>query len=114
MFEEIGEDEIAAPVRQAVGEPGHQRAGDDDEQAEADPCADQRRQHVRGGPQPGRKRAGQRIDDVAEQNRLDELRDRQRDIGNREHDGEPCLGFQKAEQAQVNAQKRHDRSYSRR
>ena len=114
VFEEIGEHEIAAAMRQAVGEPGHQRGGDDDEQAEADPGADQRRQHVRGGPEPGRKRAGQRIDDVAEQHRLDELRDRQRDIGERERDGEPCFGFEKAEQAQINAQKRHDHSYSRR
>ena len=69
---------------------------------------------MRGRPDAGRKRAGQRIDDVAEQHRLDELRNRQRDIGNREHDGEPCFGFEKAEQAQINAQKRHDRSYSRR
>ena len=83
VLEEIGQHKIAAPVREPVGEPCHQRGGDDDEQAEADPCADERREHARGRPNAGRKRAGQRIDDMAEQHRLDELRHRQRDIGDR-------------------------------
>ena len=52
MLEEVGEHEVAAPMRQAVGEPGHQRRGGDDEQAEADPGADERRQARRGGIEP--------------------------------------------------------------
>ena len=65
-------------------------------------------------PTRGRQRAGQRIDDVAEQHRLDELRHRERDIGEREHAGEPGLGLQQAEHAKINAQKRHDRGDRRR
>ena len=64
---------------------------------------------VRRGPDAGRQRAGQRVDDVAEQHRLDELRHRERDVGEREHAREPRLGRQQAEDAKINAQKRHDR-----
>ena len=103
VLEEVGENEVAAPVREAIGEPCHQRGSNDDEQAEANPCADQRREHVRGRPYAGRKRAGQRIDDVAEQHRLDKLRHRQRDIGKRQRNGELNFRFEKPEQAQIDA-----------
>ena len=44
------------------------------------------------GHDAGGKRAGQRIDDMAEQHRLDELRHRKRDVGERQRPCKPRLG----------------------
>ena len=49
MLEKIGQHEVAAAMREPVGEPGDQRRGHDDEQAEGDPGADQRRQGTERG-----------------------------------------------------------------
>ena len=58
----------------------------------------------RGGrPDAGGQRARQRVDDMAEQHRLDELRDRERDIGERERPGEPRLRRQEVKHPQIDA-----------
>ena len=103
----IGQNEIAAPVRQPVGEPCHQRGGNDDEQPEADPRADQRRERPRRRPERRGQRPGQRIDDTAEQHRLGKLRDRERDVGERQSPRKRGVGFQQTKDAQIDAEKGH-------
>ena len=79
-------------VREPVGVQRDDRAGDDDEEAEADPGADQRHQHVPVELPRAALRIGQRIDDAAEQDRLDEGRGGQRHAGERQRPAEPGLG----------------------
>ena len=110
VLEKIREHQVAAPVRQPVGEPRHHRAGDDDEQAEGDPRADERRKRERCSRCGARQRSGQGVDDAAEQDRLDEQRHRERDIGERKRGGEARLGREQLKHTQINAEKRHDRS----
>ncbi len=110
VLEKVGEHQVAAPVRQPVGEPRDQRAGDDDEQAEDDPGADERRQRERCRRRGARQRPGQGIDDAAEQDRLDEQRHCERDIGERERGGEARFGREQLKHTQIDAEKRHDRS----
>ncbi len=108
VLEKIRQHEVAALVRETIGEPGHQRAGADDEQAEPDPGAQQRRQRPYRGTDAGGQRAGQRIDDAAKQHRLDELRCGESDIGERQHRRQPRLRTQQSEYAKVDANKPHD------
>ena len=102
-----GEDQVAAMVRKPVCEPGDQRAGDNDEQAEADPGANERRQNTRGRSEPGRQRARERIDDAAQQHWLDELRAGKRDIGEGEGDRELGVGAKECQHAQIDADESH-------
>ena len=107
VLEIICQHQIAPPVRQPVGEPRDQYAGDDDEQPEPHPGADQRRERQRGRADRGGQRAGQRVDDVAEQDRLDQLRHRERDVGERKYAGEAGFGREQRDEAGVGANKRH-------
>ena len=50
VLEVIRQHHVAALMREPVGEPGDQRAGRDDEQAETDPGADERRERPRRRP----------------------------------------------------------------
>ncbi len=109
VLEIIRQHQIAAPVRQPIGEPGDQRAGADNEQAETDPGADERRERPDRRRETCGQRARQRIDDAAEQHRLDELRRGERDIGERQRDGEAGVGAQQAEHAEIEADERHGR-----
>ena len=92
VLEIIRQHQVAAPMRQPVGEPGDDGAGDDDEQPEGDPGAKQRGQCQGRSPDAGRQRARERIDDAAEQHRLDELRRGERDIRGRQCHREPGVG----------------------
>ena len=112
VLEIIGDHHVAAAVRQAVGKPGHQCRGDNDEQAEADPGADERRQRPRRAA--GRQRARQAVDDTAEQDRLDELRYRQRDVGERQRHRKASLGRQQSQDAEIKPQERHRPTFQRR
>ena len=51
----------------------------------------------------GRQRAGQRIDDMAEQHRLDELRNGERDVGERERARKPRLRREQVEHPEIDA-----------
>ena len=113
VLEKVGQHDVAALVRQPVGEPGDQGAGDDDEQAEGDPGADQRQERERGRAEVGREPARQGIDDVAEQDRLDELRDGQRDIGERQYPGEPQGRREQVEHANIHAKEGHTQTVAR-
>ena len=88
--------------------------GDDNEQAETDPGADQRRQRPRRRRDACRQRSGQRIDDAAEQHRLDELRAGERDIGQRQRQRQSRDRAQQAENAEIDADEGHDDSENRR
>ena len=107
VLEIIRQHHVAALVRQPVGEPGDQRGGQDDEQAETDPGADQRRQRARRRSDAPRAARGQGIDNAAEQHRLDELRGGERDIGERQCHGKPRDGAQQAENAKINTDEGH-------
>jgi hypothetical protein len=85
------------------------RPGADHEKTETDPGADQWRQRARCRRDTSRQRSRQGIDDTAEQHRLDELRRRQHDIGERQHQGEPRLRTQEAEDTKINADEGHAR-----
>ena len=107
VLEIIRQHQVAALVRQPIGEPGDHRAGDDDEQPERDPGAKQRRQGQGRGPDAGRQRAGERIDDAAEQHRLDELRRGERDIRGRQCHRQRGIGTEQAKHAKIDAGERH-------
>ena len=73
VLEIVGEHQVAAAVRQPVGEPGNQRAGDDGEQSESRPRRrPAARASVPAGAYAAGSGAGQSVDDAAEQDRLDE------------------------------------------
>ena len=74
VLEIIREHHVAALMRQPVGEPCDQRAGADDEQAEATQVPISGASALDRGPDAFRQCAGQRVDDAAEQHRFDELR----------------------------------------
>ena len=58
-------------------------------------------------PDAGRQRARQRIDDAAEQHRLDELRRGERDIRQRQCHRERGVGAEQAKHAKIDAGERH-------
>ena len=62
----------------------------------------------RRSPDAGRQRARERIDDAAEQHRLDELRRGERDIRGRQCHREPGVGAEQAKHAKIDAGERHD------
>jgi hypothetical protein len=103
MLEKIRQHEVAAAMREAIGEPGDQRRGGDDEQAEGDPGADQRRQGADRGSHAGGKRAGQSVDDMPEQHRFDELRNGERDVGERQQARKPNLRREQVEHSEIDA-----------
>ena len=107
VLEIIRQHQVAALMRQPVGEPGDDRAGNDDEQPEGDPGAKQRGECRRRSADAGRQRARERIDDAAEQHRLDELRRSERDIRQRQCHREPNVGAEQAKHAKIDAEKRH-------
>jgi hypothetical protein len=107
VLEIIGQHQIAALMREPVGEPRDQRAGPDDKETERDPSAGERRQRPRRRSDAGRQCARQRIDDATEQNRLGELRASQRDIGKGQRYRQPAVGAQQAKDAEVDSDKRH-------
>ena len=114
VLEIIRQHHVAALMREPVGEPGHQRAGDNDEQAEADPGADQRRQRPRRRRRaPAGSAPDKRVDDAAEQHRLDELRAASAILASASDHGEPRVGAQKAEHAKIDTDKGHDAVLSR-
>jgi hypothetical protein len=69
--------------------------------------AKQRRQGQGRRPDAGRQRAGERIDNAAEQHRLDELRRGECDIRGRQCHRQRGLGTQQAKHAKIDADERH-------
>ncbi len=88
-------------MREPVGKPGYHRRGGNNEKPEPDPCADEWRQRGGGRVQARRQVSGKGVDDVAEQDRLDECRQRQHDIRQRQRYGEPRLRTEQAKHAQI-------------
>ena len=88
VLEIVRHHRVAAPVRQPVGVQRHQRAAGDGEQAEADPGREQRYEVGPDRNTAASLRAGQRIDDAAEQDGFGELRRGQRHVGDGQHPAE--------------------------
>ena len=107
VLEKVGRHHVAPTMGQPVGKPGDQRRRDNDKQAKANPSPDQRRQHARGRIEAGGQRSRQPINDTAEQHRLDELRHRERDVGDRQRDREPRLRCEQRQNAPIDPKKRH-------
>ena len=78
VLEEHRAHHLVLAVRQPIGMQRHQRAADDDEEAEADPGADQHHQVLPGQLRDARLGIGEGIDDAAEQDRFHERRRGQR------------------------------------
>src|SRR5437763_96662 len=97
--------EARSAMRQPVGEERDTHAGRDGEHAEADP----------GREQPGEagrravrlRRAGERIDDPAEQNGLDECRRGEAEIAGGEQPAEPAFRPEQAERADISTYQIH-------
>ena len=89
VLEVVGHHRVAAAMRQPVGVQRDERAADDGEEAEAHPGREQRDEIGPGRGAAVALRAGERIDDAAEQDRLGELRRGQRHVGDRQHPAEP-------------------------
>ena len=104
VLEIIGQHRLAALMGELVGVERDERAADDEEQPEAHPGGDERRQSRPVERAAGALRAGQRIDDAAEQHRLGERRGGERDIGERQQPAEPHLRAEQAEHAGVEAE----------
>ena len=101
MLEIIGQHRLAALMGELVGIERDERAAEDEEQPKADPGGDERRQSRPVERAAGALRAGQRIDDAAEQHRLGERRRGERDIGERQQPAQPHLRAEQAEHAGV-------------
>ena len=89
-----------AAVGEAVGGGGDERAGEDAEEPEAGPEADDAEG---AGP------AGQRVDHAAEEDRLGELDDGEQDAGHGERDRERPLGGEQRDGAAVDGERGHRR-----
>ena len=97
---------LALAVCQPVGMQCHRRAASNGEQAERDPCEQQR---------PGRRRceharrwfAGEDIDDAAEQHRFGELRGGQAQVGAGENPAQPRLLAEQFKNAGIEAEQGH-------
>src|SRR5271165_2884528 len=108
VTEKSGHDHDAAPVREPVGMEGDGYAGDNGENAERRPG---REPGPDSGPlerSAGPLRVRQLVDHLAEQERLGELGDGERDIGKRQRRGEP---FFRPEQPQDPSVGRHERHW---
>ena len=107
VLEIVGHHHVAAAVRQPVGVQRDQRPADDGEEPERRP---RRRAASPDRTRPARAlglRAGQRIDDAAEQHRLGELGGRQRHVGERQHPAEPGLLAEQLQHAHVQTDEIH-------
>ena len=94
-------------VRHSVGIERDDDVGDDAADADGDPDAEQR-EHVVPHVFPGTaRRAGQRVYDAAEQDRLEELQAGDGDVGQRQRDREAEFGTAKTEDAAVNGDEAH-------
>ena len=96
-------------MREPVRVQRERDARDDREQPEARPQPEQHEQIAHHRLAVRRLRADERIDDAAEQHGLDELRDRERDVGGGEKDSERLLGAEHREYAQIGAEEGHGR-----
>ncbi len=98
---------VPAPVREAVGVQRDHHAAGDVEQTEGDPPGQERQQ---GRPfQRGRigLRAGQRVDDAAEQDGFGELRRRERHIGEGEQPAQAGFRAEQAKHAAIETDEIH-------
>ena len=85
VLEIVRHDAEPAPVRESVGIERDEDAGADREEPEADPGDDERHQRPEGHRRaPDGLRAGEDIDDAAEEDRLGEGRYRERHVGERQ------------------------------
>ena len=75
-----------AAMRQTIGVQRDEHRGDDGEQAETDPGAEERHQVAPLRLAVLGLRTGEQIDDPAEQDRLGELRGGQREIGDHQNE----------------------------
>ena len=107
VLEVLRQHHIAAMMGEPVGKPSHQGAGDDDEEPEADPGPDQRCQYPRCGAEAFGQGTGKRIDNAAEQHRLDELRAGERDVGEPQRYRELGLRAQQSQHAKIDAEEGH-------
>jgi len=107
VFEEHRAHHLVLAVRQAVGVQRHQRAADDDEEAEADPGADQHHQVTPRELRDAGLGIGEGIDDAAEQDRFHEHRRGERQIGDRERPAQTRLAPEKFEHADVESNEFH-------
>ena len=101
MLEGLAQRGEAAAVREPVGRHRHDHAGDDAEQAEHRPQADDRE-----GPLPER----QGIDHARQQHLLGDRHDAERDAGQHDPAGLPALDDEHRQRALVDVPDRHRRS----
>ena len=113
VLEIAGQDDVAAAVRQAVCEESNQRAAGDGEKPKAGPGGQQHAQLRPRRRLAAGLRAGQRVDDAAEQNRLGKLGGGQRHICQRQRPSYSGLGPEQCENAAVEAKNTHGKSRSR-
>jgi hypothetical protein len=107
VLEELGPHHLILPMRQPVGVQRDQRAGYDGEQRKAAPCAEQHHQPLPVYAADIGLAGGQGVDHPAEQDGLGEKRGRQRQIGDGQNPGEPCLPPEHAQHAQIKPDKSH-------
>ena len=103
VLEEIRQHQVAAAMREPVGEPATSAPAMIMNRPKPTQAPTSGASARAAGASAGGQRAGQRVDDVAEQDRLDEFRDGQRDIGERQRYGETRLRRQQAKHAQIDA-----------
>ena len=109
VLEIAGQDDVAAAVREAVGVKSDQRAAGDGEKPEAGPGGQQHSQSRPRRRLAASLRAGQRVDDAAEQHRLGKLRGGQRHIRQRQRPCQSALGPEQSENAAIKTKNAHVR-----
>src|SRR5712691_6343240 len=108
VLEIIGQDGEPPPVGQAIRKQRDQRAAENRKNAEPAPGAEQKQQIAPERSLPARLGAGERIDHLAEQHRLGELRDRERKVAAGENPAQLALGPEQGEHPRVQADEIHD------
>jgi len=94
-------------MRQPVGVESDENRAADREQAEARPGEEQRQEVGPCQRLAGRLRLRHAVDDAAEEHRLGELRDGQRQIGADQNQRQPRLRTQKTQHPRINLEDRH-------
>jgi hypothetical protein len=110
VLEKLGAHHLVLTVRQPVGVQRDQRAGDDRKQREADPGTHQQHEALPIQFGEAALRIGQRVDDAAEQHRLDEHRRGHQQVADSQHPAEPRLGPQHLQRADVQPKEFHSDS----
>ena len=107
MLEEHGAHHLVLAVGEPIGMKCNKRADHDDEQAEADPGADQQHQVRPGQLRDAPLRVREHVDDAPEQVRFHEHRQREREVGDGQRPAHAGFAPEQLEHAEIETKELH-------